>query len=274
MSAKDVFQTLEEADDQTVASIVERLEMRGRDVEFVAMRDRYVERLQLGPTAQVLELGCGTGVVARAIAGRPGFEGRVVGSDYSAALIDAAQRFAAEDGVGDRTRFVVEDAQRTEQPDRHFDAVLLHTLVSHVPDPAATIGEAARTVKLGHPVAVFDGDYASLAMFTGHDGDDAVVEAILQAVVANPTVMRTMPTLLGNAGLHVVDLEASTRIETGELVFFRSLAEAYLPIAVRVDLLDESLARDWQRSLDTACAGGTAFASCNYIAYVARRADL
>ena len=271
MSAKDVFQTLEEADDETVASIVERLEMRGRDVEFVAMRDRYVERLQLGRKAQVLELGCGTGVVARAIAASPRFEGRVVGSDYSSALIDAAERFAVRDGVDDRTQFVVEDAQRTEQPDSHFDAVLLHTLVSHIPDPAATVGEAARSVKPGHPVAVFDGDYSSLAIFTGHDGDDAVVEAILHAVVANPTVMRTMPTLLGNAGLRVVDLEASTRIETGELVFFRSLAEAYLPIAVRADLVDESLARDWQQALDVACAGGTAVASCSYLAYVARR---
>jgi len=271
MTAQDIFQTLEHVDDQTAGVIIERLEMRGRDEDFVAMRDRYIERLELGPTAQVLELGCGTGVVSRALAAKSGFQGEVVGSDFSAALIDAARSLAHDEGVDARTRFVVEDAQSTHQPDDNYDAVILHTLVSHVPDPAAAINEAARTVKPDHHVAVFDGDYASLGLFTGRDDDDAVVEAILGAVVANPTVMRAMPTLLNNACLTVTDVQSSIRVEIGELTFFRSLAESYVPIAVRSNLLDASRADDWLKSLRAACENGTAFASCNYLTYIATR---
>src|SRR5688572_26242294 len=135
MSARDVFQVITELDEATVDAIAARLEFRGTDPTFTAWREAYVDRLGLAPEARVLDLGCGTGVVTRALASRPGFGGQVVGQDLSPRLIAAAQRTAAEDGLSDRVTFEVGDAHTLPYPDASFDAVIAHTTVSHVTDP-------------------------------------------------------------------------------------------------------------------------------------------
>src|SRR4051812_7096441 len=58
---------------------------------------------------QVLDLACGTGVVARAVAPRVGPTGRVLGADWSATMIAAARIRAAAHGLA-RSRFAVMDA--------------------------------------------------------------------------------------------------------------------------------------------------------------------
>ena len=92
----------------------------------------------------MLDLGCGTGVVTRAIAARDGFTGTVTGIDQSPDFIAAARRLAAEDGVGDRVEFVVGDAHALDLPAASFDAVVAHTLVSHVRDPLAVLAQGRR----------------------------------------------------------------------------------------------------------------------------------
>jgi hypothetical protein len=63
--------------------------------------------------------------------------------------------------------------------------------MSHVDDPLAVVQEAARVVKRGGLVGFFDGDYASLT-FSHPDPAQGKIydEAIQQAVVTNPRVMR------------------------------------------------------------------------------------
>ena len=141
-------------------------------------------------------MGCGTGVVSRSIASRLNFGGSVVGSDYSSQLIEAAQRLAEADGVADTVRFEVEDAQATQQPSNRFDAVILHTVVSHLPQPALAVKEAARIATASGTVVVFDGDYASLTIHTGHPDDGTVLQAIRDASSANHHVMRSMPEIM------------------------------------------------------------------------------
>jgi predicted TPR repeat methyltransferase len=72
MTAHDAMEFINEQDEATLQRFVERLEFRGRDPKFVAYRDAYVAKMALAPTAHALDLGCGTGVVARALAAREG----------------------------------------------------------------------------------------------------------------------------------------------------------------------------------------------------------
>jgi len=81
MTAQDVYRFINDLDDATIQGLIERLEFRGIDPTFTKLRDAYLAEACLSPSAQILELGCGTGVVARAIAKREGFSGRITGVD-------------------------------------------------------------------------------------------------------------------------------------------------------------------------------------------------
>ena len=86
-----------------------------------------------------------------------------------------------------------------------FDAVVAHALLSHVDDPSAAIGEAARVVRSGGMVAIFDCDFASLT-FSHPDPAQgkAYDEAVSNAIATSPRVMRQMPRLLKAAELELV----------------------------------------------------------------------
>lgn len=269
---KDIWQQLESADPSTIDRIVERLEMRGRDDAFVAMTDRYLGRIDINALDSVMELGCGTGVVSRSIASRPDFGGSVVGSDYSAQLIDAARKFAEAEGLAEKVCFEVEDAQATRQPTGRYDAVILHTVVSHLPAPALAVGEAARIVTASGTVVVFDGDYASLTIHTGHPDDQTVLQAIRDASSANHHVMRSMPEIMKQTSLSIGEIDAEVLVATGESPFFASLATTYVALAISTGILAPDLGDNWMHSFDEASAAGTTFASCNYLTYIAESA--
>jgi 2-polyprenyl-3-methyl-5-hydroxy-6-metoxy-1,4-benzoquinol methylase len=273
MATRDIFQAINELDAAAIQRIVDRLEYRGQYPPFVRMRETYLEHLRLAPGATILDLGCGTGVVARAIAARPSFHGRVVGVDFSSALLEAGRRFSQEEGVASRVEFHVGDAQKLDERDAVYDAVIVHTLISHVPDPLAVINEARRVVRPGGSVAIFDGDYASLTYATGDRALDAeLVEAILSAVVANPYVMRDVPAMIRRAGLSIIAFSPSVLAEAGKPAFFTSLAESFAPMAVRAGVVPPERADTWLTAIRQSMANDTFFASCNYYAYLSHRA--
>lgn len=204
MTARDPHRFVTELDDATVDSLINRLESRGKDAVFTRLCDAYVARMQLPPSAQILEIGCGTGVVVRTLARRKGFSGRVTGIDQSPAFIETARRLAADEGLDQHVEFRVGDAHALEEEDGRYDAIIAHTVMSHVTDPLPVLKEAARLVRTGGRVAVFDGDYESLTyaysdLAVGRAMDRALVEAAFN----NPTVMRGMGQLLSDAGLEL-----------------------------------------------------------------------
>ncbi|MDX1523286.1 MAG: methyltransferase domain-containing protein [Anaerolineae bacterium] len=274
MAMQDIFQAIGSLDAAGVKRIVDRLEYRGKDETFVEMREEYLRQMNLPSEASILDLGCGTGVVTRALAAREGFSGSVTGIDYSPELISAAKRLAEEEGVADRVEFRVGDAQSVEDEDESYDAVILHTVVSHVPDPGAVVSEAARILKPGGSVAIFDGDYASLTYAaTDHEFDAEMVQALLSNIVANPYIMRELPTILRTSGLQLTSFYSNVLAEVGVGQFFSSLAESYVPIIVRAQLISEEKAEDWLNGVRQASSNKNIFASCNYYTYIAQRPE-
>lgn len=272
MAARDIFQSINELDQDAIARIVDRLEYRGRDSRFVDMRDAYLARMDLPRDAHVLDLGCGTGVVARAIAARDGFRGHIVGIDHGAALLDAARRFAAAEGPGSRIEFRSGDAQALHDADASYDAVILHTLVSHVPAPELVVSEAARVTKPGGTVAVFDGDYGSLIVATGEPELDAeMTDVIRAAAITNAHVMREIPRIARDVGLKIDAFLPAVHAEAGVGEYFPTMAETFVPAAVKAGIVDAAKAEGWLGALRAALEDERFFGSCNYHAFVARK---
>ena len=92
-----------------------------------------LEATDVGPGTTLLDLGCGTGLFARAATDRGA---RVTGIDLDPAAVARATA-AVPEGV-----FVVGDAQ--EPPSGPFDVVAAVQLLMHVADPVAVLAGAAR----------------------------------------------------------------------------------------------------------------------------------
>ena len=255
-----------EQDPATIERFVARLELRGKDPTFVTYRESYVDAMSLPRTAAVLEVGCGTGVVCRAIASRDGFAGTVTGIDQSDDFIEVARTLAANDAAGDRVQFAVGDAYRLDFQAASFDAVIAHTVLSHVRDPLAVLEEAARVVRPGGVVAVFNGDYASLTFGCSDPRLGEAVETALQAmIISSPRVMRDLPRLLPKAGLRLIETQANVFAEAGSSSFMLNLAETYVPLTASTGQLPAAQVDAWLADQRRSASDGTFFAAYAYL---------
>ena len=72
------------------------------------MLRQYLDAMDIAATAKVLDIGCGTGLATRAIAGRGRFAGTVTGVDLSAYLVAAGRGWLARRGPANGWSFVPE----------------------------------------------------------------------------------------------------------------------------------------------------------------------
>lgn len=115
-------------------------------------RRAAVEAVAAGPEDRVLDVACGTGLVARALVDRWGCE--VVGLDQSASMLSRARAMlAAEPRLAARISLVEGEAESLPFADREFDHLAFTYLLRYVDDPAATLRELARVVKPGGRVS-------------------------------------------------------------------------------------------------------------------------
>ena len=268
----DVFSKTDRLDADTLDALAAGLEAHTRHPAFADMLTEYLDAMQIAPSASVLDLGCGTGLVARAIARHASFTGSVAGIDLSPHLVAAATRLAEADGVGARVTFQSGDARKLPFADASFDAVVAHALISHVSAPLAVLKEAARVLKPGATIAVFDGDYASLT-FDQPDAAKAKADdaALISAAVANPRVMSQMPRLLRAAGFEPLTSFAHVLAEVGKADFWLSAIETFRRLLPRAGAMTGAQADAWAAALRAASDAGVFFGRCNYHAFLARK---
>jgi ubiquinone/menaquinone biosynthesis C-methylase UbiE len=272
-NAVDPFRATNVLDSAALNVMAQRLEARGQHPFFSGLLKDYLDRMEIDRRRMVLDLGCGTGVVARAVAKRPAFYGSVLGVDLSEQLIRTAIELAANDGLGERTRFAVGNSMALEIDAASFDAVIAHTLFSHIEDPGKTLTEISRVLRAEGVIAIFDGDYASLTFDLGDDVRSKHMEdAIVASLVTQPRVMRRMPTLLKKAGFAIEAVLPFIVAETGAADFWKGGIEAYAALAPRAGLLSAQDAAVWRDELLAASERGTFFGACTYYAYIARNA--
>jgi ubiquinone/menaquinone biosynthesis C-methylase UbiE len=271
---RDIDRLTPSMDQAVLETIAARLEFRGTDEGYARRSQAYFARLPLRDARRILALGCGTGIEVRALRRLTRPEVAIVGVDHSPALIDAARRRTADEGLSGNVTYQVGDAHHLPYGDGEFDIVTLHTLISHVDDPPQVLREARRLVRPGGTVAVFDGDYASLTFaYPDHALAKAIEEKLIQLIVANPRIMRDLPRLLPGAGLELVEAEGTLYAEIGGSRFWVGATESYGVLLARSGLLPQAVVDDWRAFLARSVADNTFFGASNYYTYLTRRPE-
>jgi demethylmenaquinone methyltransferase/2-methoxy-6-polyprenyl-1,4-benzoquinol methylase len=132
----------------------------GQDARW---RRAMVAAVDPAPSARVLDVATGTGLVARELVRRSGCS--VVGVDQSEAMLARARARTARHSqvatqvatqFASRARFERAEAEHLPFEDGEFDALTFTYLLRYVDDPAAVMHELARVVRPGGRVGMVE----------------------------------------------------------------------------------------------------------------------
>ncbi len=102
----------------------------------------------LAPGERVLDVACGTGLIAFAAATAVGARGEVLGVDLSGRMVESAGRQARERELAN-IDFARMDAEQLGLPDASFDVVLCALGLMYVPQPRQALREMHRVLRPG-----------------------------------------------------------------------------------------------------------------------------
>jgi ubiquinone/menaquinone biosynthesis C-methylase UbiE len=211
-----------EVEPAVVEQLATAMEVSAADPQHRAMVDAYLAELDAPPGSRVVELGCGTGAIARMVAAWPGI-GEVVGTDPSPILIERARQLSDAHA---RVSFEIADGRDLPFPHASFDVAVLHRVLSHAPEPEQLLAEAFRVLRPGGRIVVFDGDYATITLATGdHDPLQVCVAAMVSAFVNDPWVVRRLPAMVGTAGFTRTRMQSHGFVQTHDADYMVSIAD-------------------------------------------------
>ncbi len=109
------------------------------------LRLGWIDRLAGLAGKQVVDVGCGGGILAEAMAG---MGAQVTGIDLSEKAIKVAKLHLLESGLQVEYRLQSAESLAEERP-QGYDLVTCMEMLEHVPDPASTVAACARLAKPG-----------------------------------------------------------------------------------------------------------------------------
>lgn len=266
----DPYASIAEADAALQAQLARVLEVRAADPQQRVMLNAYLSEVRLPNQAIALEIGCGTGAVARVLAEMPGVR-EVIGLDPSPVFVDQARKLS--EGLP-RLSFHTGDGRAVPFGDASFDAVVFHTTLCHLPNPEKALREAKRVLRTGGWLAVFDGDYLTATVaIDAFDPLQQAVDAMIANFVHNPWLMRNLGHILGSMGFTVTSLRSHGYTQTTEPAYMLTIIDRGADLLAGAGSIDpnqaEALKKEARRRVDA----GAFFGHISYISAIARNLD-
>jgi demethylmenaquinone methyltransferase/2-methoxy-6-polyprenyl-1,4-benzoquinol methylase len=117
-------------------------------------RQRAVDRAEVGPGSDALDVCCGTGDLALELRRRIGPDGRVVGCDFSEPMLELARRKSGDEGIP--VEFGWADALDLPYGDAGFDAVTIGFGARNLADLGRGLAEMARVLRPGGRLVILE----------------------------------------------------------------------------------------------------------------------
>jgi SAM-dependent methyltransferase len=200
-------------DDPNVAVLIGTMNASAELDAIVRLRRWERDHLGLRAGWRLLDVGCGLGEAALALAPALGEQGQLVGVDRSEEMLRVARSKAA--GTLCSVRFTVGDACALDEPDEGFDAVRCERTLQWISDPAAAVAEMRRVLAPGGRLSLIDTDWSTFSIDVGDDDLAARIAGSMRDERGRPSnVGRRLADLVRSADLEPVASTSATHIWT------------------------------------------------------------
>jgi ubiquinone/menaquinone biosynthesis C-methylase UbiE len=146
------------------ATMFIHLEDRARCPDQQVVNSAFIRILDPHPGEQLLEVGCGSGVLCRLAAGGMELVRKIVGIDISFPFVQSAQGIVEQANLGFKINFSTGAAEALPFADQVFDGAFAARLMLHAADPGIVAKEMVRVVKHSGRVVVMDWDYDTVVV--------------------------------------------------------------------------------------------------------------
>jgi len=264
----DVWATVTELDPATQQRLAGVLEMRGADPQQQALRRSFLADIEFPPRCDVLEIGCGTGVLTRTLARWPNV-GTVIGVDPAPLLLEKARELAKD---VPNVSFREADGRLLPFAPASFDVVIFDSVLSHIPGPDQALAEAFRVLRPSGWLAAFDGDYATTTVALGdQDPLQTCADAMMANSVHDQWVMRRVSAIARSCGFVVTHFRSHGFAETSGGAYMLSIIDRGADILLASGRAGSELAAGLKAEARRRVASGSFFGHIAYASLIARK---
>ena len=246
------------------------LDEASAEESFQAYKQQSFALLDLQPGQRVLEVGCGTGEDARAIAQRVAPGGRVVAVDGSQHMIATAKKRA--EGCGLPVEFQIANAHQLPFADGSFDASRADRIFMHLESPAQVLGEMLRVTRRGGRVLIYEVDFETVTLdLPDRQRTRKIINTWCDGF-RNGWLGRHIPALFREAGLEDVRITPATQWLRYPLAM-QLVGPETVERACAAGLLTTAEGEDWLRQLQQRYEAGLLFCTLAGFLVVGRKPD-
>jgi ubiquinone/menaquinone biosynthesis C-methylase UbiE len=181
------------------------------------MAHRLLEGVALRPGQRVLDVACGTGIVARLAAPRVAPSGRIVGVDLNAGMLAMARDRASESGL--QIDFRQGDAAALPFAAAEFDAVFCQQGLQFFPDKPRALCEMHRVIRPGGVLAL--SVFAPPSRFstalaealTRHAGAEVAKRSLAPFALADAEALRALMNAVSFSSIEIRNVVLTRRVE-------------------------------------------------------------
>ncbi|SHJ79685.1 Methyltransferase domain-containing protein [Shimia gijangensis] len=207
----DPFQDVDEAGPEFIKMFADSMDVRQTDPTMERIVAEYLERLPLATDSVTIEVGAGAGAVTRRIAAAA-HPAKVVGYEPSQGFVNEAIGRSSDHA---NLSFTVADGAKLPIENNSVDAVIMHTVLTHVTHPESLLAEAFRVLKAGGSLVICDADF-SKATFSSIPNDplNICAQEFVREFVTDAFIVGKLRTLISTAGMEIASFDVVSRVVT------------------------------------------------------------
>jgi ubiquinone/menaquinone biosynthesis C-methylase UbiE len=193
--------------------------------DVTRQRMRTLEALQLSAGEIVLDVGCGSGLLAHEMAALVGERGRVIGVDASEDMLVLAEQRCAD---LPQVRLKQSKAEQLSEENESVGAVVCVQVLLYVTDVPAALSEMHRVLNPGGRIVVVETDWRGMVL---NSFDDSLTRKMLAAwddAVSSPNLPVRLGPLMRTQGFSAVNVDA-----------FPIVNASYAPGSWSMDMLEQ-----------------------------------